>query len=68
MTMTIFNVGITYEIEGEWFFRILGGPFKSKEEADEFARLVGLLKPEEAPPPALGVSVSETIAMKDRFG
>lgn len=66
--MKIVDIGLAYQIEDDWFFRVLVGPFKTKEEADTFAALVDLLEPEEPTPPPLGVNVSETIATKDKFG
>lgn len=74
--MKTVDIGLAYQIEDDWFFRVLVGPFKTKEEADTFAALVDLLDdpgvpegvPEEPTPPPLGVNVSETIATKDKFG
>lgn len=72
--MKIVDIGSAYQIDNDWFFRVLVGPFESKEKADEFAALVALLEPDEvarrgqeAPPPTLGINVSETITTKDKF-
>lgn len=63
------DIGISYpfQLDGDWYFRAMIGPFETKEEADKAASRVGILEIDEAPPP-LGVNVSETIATKDKFG
>lgn len=66
--MKIVDIGTAYQLENDWFIRVMLGPFKSEEEADEFGLLVALLEPEEETPPALGINVSETINATDKFG
>lgn len=66
--MKIVDIGTAYQLEDDWYIRVMLGPFKSKEAADEFALLVGMLEGKGTQPPALGINVSETIKTEDKFG
>lgn len=64
------NIAVSYceQRADGWHFKATFGPFETKEEADRLASWILELSQEEAPPPALGVSVSETVTTKDKFG
>lgn len=42
--MKIVDIGTAYQLEDDWYIRVMLGPFKSEEEADAFALLVGMLE------------------------
>lgn len=66
------NIAVSYceQREDGWHFKATFGPFETKEEADRLASWIAFLEvpQEETAPPALGVSVSETVTTKDKFG
>lgn len=65
------NIAVSHpeKRQNGWYVKALFGPFASKQEADTFAARADFLEMSaDAPPPTLGVNVSETIATKDKFG